>query len=46
MGDNESDKEPLNEILKKKNKLIKMLKNKIFTDEDLSKIESSIKKLR
>jgi len=46
MGDNESDKEPLNEILKKKNKLIKMLKNKIFTDEDLSKIESSIKKLK
>ena len=46
MRDNKSEKEPVDETLKKKKELIKMLKNKILTDEDLSIIESSIKKLR
>ena len=38
-------KEPIDENLKKKRELIKMLKNKNLNIEDLSKIETSIKKL-
>ncbi len=46
MEDNESSKEPVDEKLKKKQELIKMLKNKVLSDEDLSKIETSIKGLK
>jgi len=46
MEDNESSKEPMDEKLKKKQELIKMLKNKVLSDEDLSKIETSIKGLK
>ena len=46
MGDNESDKEPLNETMKKKNELIKMLRNKTLNDEDLLKIKASISKIK
>ena len=46
MEDNESNKEPMDEKLKKKQELIKMLKNKVLSDEDLSKIETSIKGLK
>ena len=46
MEDNESDKEPMDEKLKKKQELIKILKNKVLSDEDLSKIETSIKGLK
>ena len=42
----DQEKEPVNETLKKKNELIRMLKNKVFNDDDLEKIESSIKKLK
>ena len=45
MEDNESSKEPMDEKLKKKQELIKILKNKVLSDEDLSKIETSIKGL-
>ena len=46
MEDNESSKEPMDEKLKKKQELIKILKNKVLSDEDLSKIETSIKGLK
>ena len=45
MEDNESESEPIDEKLKRKKELIKMLKNKVLNDEDLSKIESLIKEL-
>ena len=44
MKENE-EKEPINPTLKKKQELIRILKNKVLNDEDLSKIESSIKEL-
>ena len=40
------EREPINPTLKKKQDLIRMLKNKVLNDEDLSKIESSIKELK
>ena len=46
MEDNESESEPIDEKLKRKKELIKMLKNKALNDEDLSKIESLIKELK
>ncbi len=43
MEDNESESEAIDEKFKRKKELIKMLKSKIFTDEELSKIEALIK---
>jgi len=42
---NGKNKEPINEILKKKNELIRMLRNSVLNDEELVKIEKSIKEL-
>ena len=42
---NDEVKEPINETLKKKNELIKMLKNTVLNEEKLIKIEKSIKEL-
>ena len=45
MSDDPASKEPVNETLKKKKELTKMIGNKMLNDEDLSKIEALIKKL-
>ena len=37
------NKEPINETLKKKNELIRMLRNSVLNDDELVKIEKSIK---
>ena len=42
---NGENKEPINETLKKKNELIRMLRNSVLNDEELVKIEKSIKEL-
>jgi len=42
---NDEVKEPINETLKKKNELIKMLKNTVLNEEKLLKIKKSIKEL-
>ena len=42
---NSENKEPINETLKKKNELIRMLRNSVLNDEELVKIEKSIKEL-
>ena len=42
---NGKNKEPINETLKKKNELIRMLRNSVLNDEELVKIEKSIKEL-
>ena len=39
------NKEPINETLKKKNELIRMLRNSVLNDDELVKIEKSIKEL-
>ena len=46
MHDDVESAEPVNETFRKKKELIKMLKSKIFTDEELSKIEASIKEIK
>ena len=40
---NDEIKEPINENLKKRNELIRMIKNSVLTHEELTKIEKSIK---
>jgi len=45
MRENE-EREPINPTMKKKHEIIRMLKNKVLNDEDLSKIESSIRELK
>ena len=45
MSDDPASKEPVNETMKKKKELTKMIGNKMLNDEDLSKIEALIKKL-
>ena len=42
---NSENKEPINETLKKKNELIRMLRNSVLNDEELVKIEKSIREL-
>ena len=42
---NSENKEPINETLKKKNELIRMLRNSVLNDDELVKIEKSIKEL-
>ena len=42
---NVENKEPINKTLKKKNELIRMLRNSVLNDEELVKIEKSIKEL-
>ena len=42
---NGENKEPINEILKKKNELIRMLRNSVLNEDELVKIEKSIKEL-
>ena len=42
---NGENKQPINETLKKKNELIRMLRNSVLNDEELVKIEKSIKEL-
>lgn len=42
---NGENKEPINETLKKKNELIRILRNSVLNDEELVKIEKSIKEL-
>ena len=39
------ENEPVNETLKKKNELIRMLRNSVLNDDELLKIEKSIKEL-
>ena len=40
---NDEVKEPIDENLKKRNELIRMIKNSVLTHEELTKIEKSIK---
>jgi len=42
---NSENKQPINETSKKKNELIRMLRNSVLNDEELVKIEKSIKEL-
>ena len=42
---NGENKEPINETLKKKNELIRMLRNSVLNEDELVKIEKSIKEL-
>ena len=42
---NRENKEPINETLKKKNELIRMLRNSVLNEDELVKIEKSIKEL-
>ncbi len=41
----DQENEPVNETLKKKNELIRMLRNSVLNDDELLKIEKSIKEL-
>ena len=42
---NGENKQPINETLKKRNELIRMLRNSVLNKEELVKIEKSIKEL-
>ena len=42
---NIENKVPINKTMKKKNELIRMLRNSVLNDEELVKIEKSIKEL-
>ena len=40
---NSENKEPINETLKKKNELIRMIRNSVLNDEELVKIENQLR---